>query len=138
MDGASRSTSSRPAPIGTTRRSWRPPWPGSTSSTGSRTGPRSTWIAATTAALLDALGFDGAIARKGVPAPVQAGARWVVERTHQWMNGYGKLRRRTEKRQAVVDCYLFLAAALVVIRQLIQRARLRYRWPTRPTSRRLK
>ena len=35
-----------------------------------------------TRALLDALGFDGAIARKGVPAPVQAGSRWVVERTH--------------------------------------------------------
>ena len=91
-----------------------------------------------TRALLDALGFDGAIARKGVPAPVQAGARGVVERTHSWMNGYGKLRRCTEKRHAVVDFYLFLAAALVVIRQLIQRARPRYRWPTRPTSRRLK
>jgi len=89
-------------------------------------------------ALLDALGFDGAIARKGVPAPIQAGSRWVVERTHQWMNGYGKLRRCTEKRQSVVDFYLFLAAALVVIRQLIQRARLRYPWPSRPTTRRLK
>jgi transposase len=91
-----------------------------------------------TRALLDALGFEGAIARKGVPAPIQAGSRWVVERTHSWMNGYGKLRRCTEKLQAVVDFYLFLAAALVVLRQLIQRARLRYRWPTRPTTRRLK
>ena len=54
------------------------------------------------------------------------------------MNSYGKLRRCTEKRAAVVDFYLFLAAALVVIRQLIQRARLRYRWPARPTTRRLK
>ena len=91
-----------------------------------------------TRALLDALGLDGAIARKGVPAPVQAGSRWVVERTHQWMNGYGKLRRCTEKRRTVVDFYLFLAAALIVLRQLIQRARLRYRWPSRPTTRRLK
>jgi hypothetical protein len=91
-----------------------------------------------TRALLDTLGFDGAIARKGIPAPVQAGARWVVERTHSWMNGYGKLRRCTEKRAPVVDFYLFLAAALVVIRQLIQRARLRYRWAARPTTRRLK
>jgi hypothetical protein len=91
-----------------------------------------------TRALLDALGFDGAIARKGVPAPVQAGARWVVERTHQWMNGYGKLRRCTEKRRSDVDFYLFLAAALVVLRQLIQRARRRYRWASRPTTRRLK
>jgi transposase len=91
-----------------------------------------------TRALLDALGFEGAIARKGVPAPLQAGTRWVVERTHQWMNGYGKLRRCTEKRRLVVDFYLFLAAALVVLRQLIQRARLRYRWLARPTTRRLK
>ena len=90
-----------------------------------------------TRALLDALGLDGAIARKGIPAPVQAGARWVVERAHQWMNGYGKLRRCTEKLRPVVDFYLFLAAALVVLRQLIQRARLRYRWATRPTTRRL-
>jgi hypothetical protein len=91
-----------------------------------------------TRTLLEALGFDGAVARKGVPAPVQAGARWVVERTHSWMNGFGKLRRCTEKRRPVVDFYLFLAAALVVLRQLIQRARLRYRWPARPTTRRLK
>jgi transposase len=91
-----------------------------------------------TRALLEALGFDGAIARKGVPAPVQAGSRWVVERTHQWMNGYGKLRRCTEECRPVIDSYLFLAAAVVVLRQLIQRARRRYRWPARPTTRRLK
>ncbi len=91
-----------------------------------------------TRALLDDLSLDGAIARKGVPAPIQAGSRWVVERAHSWMNGYGKLRRCTEKLRPVVDFYLFLAAALVVIRQLIQRARLRYRWPSRPTARRLK
>jgi hypothetical protein len=54
------------------------------------------------------------------------------------MNGFGKLRRRTEKHRSVVDVYLFLAAALVVLRQLIQRARLRYRRPARPTTRRLK
>lgn len=91
-----------------------------------------------TRALLAELGLEGDIARKGVPAPRQAGSRWTVERTHSWMNGYGKLRRCTEKRQVVVEFYLFLAAALVVLRRLIQEARLRYRWPTRPTTRRLK
>lgn len=91
-----------------------------------------------TRALLDGLGFTGEIARKGLPAPVQAGKRWVVERTHAWMNGYGKLRRCPEKVKAVVDLYLFLAAAIVVTRCLIQRARSRYRWPGRPTTRRLK
>ena len=89
-------------------------------------------------ALLAALGFAGVIARKGVPAPVQAGKRWVVERTQAWMNGFGKLRRCTEKSARVADFYLFLAAAIVVTRRLIQRARLRYRWPGRPTTRRLK
>jgi transposase len=91
-----------------------------------------------TRTLLAEAGLEGVIARKGVPAPIQAGSRWKVERTHAWMNGYGKLRRCTEKRRAVVDFYLFLAAALVVLRRLIQEARTRYRWPGRPTSRRLK
>ena len=54
------------------------------------------------------------------------------------MNGYGKLRRCTDKDGDIVDFHLYLAAAFVTIRQLIQRARKRYRWDTRPTTRRLK
>jgi hypothetical protein len=88
--------------------------------------------------VLDERGFAGQIARKGIPAPIQAGTRWVVERTHAWMNGYGKLRRCTERDAKIVDFYLYLAAALVTIRQLIQRARNCYRWDTRPTTKRLK
>jgi hypothetical protein len=52
------------------------------------------------------LGIRGEIARKGVPAPVQADRRWVVERTHAWINGYGKLRRCTERDAKIVDFYL--------------------------------
>lgn len=88
--------------------------------------------------MLDELGFHGAIARQGLPAPIQAGSRWVVERTQAWMNGYGKLRRCTETTGAVVDFYLFLASAFLVTRLLIQRARRRDRWPSRPTTRRLR
>jgi hypothetical protein len=62
--------------------------------------------------LLEILGFDGEIAVTGVPAPIQAGRRWPVERTHSWMNGYGKLRRFTDKRKVIVEFYLYLAAAL--------------------------
>ncbi len=90
------------------------------------------------AALPAELGFTGAVARQGRPAPVQAGARWVVERTHAWMKGSGPHRRCTERCRPVIDCYLFLAAAVVVVRRLPQRARLRYCWPGRPTTRRLK
>lgn len=93
---------------------------------------------APTRTLLAALGMTGVIARKGAPAPLQVGKRWVVERTHAWMNGYGKLRRCTERNGRVVDLYLFLAAAFVITRCLIQRARPRYRWDARPTTRRLK
>ena len=88
--------------------------------------------------LLEILGFDGEIAVKGVPAPIQVGRRWPVERTHSWMNGYGKLRRFTDKRKVIVEFYLYLAAALTVIRRLINRARRAYRWPARPTTRRLR
>lgn len=93
---------------------------------------------ATSRALIAGLGFTAEIARKGVPAPIQAGKRWVVERTHSWMNDYGKLRRCTEKSGSVVDFYLYLAAALVTVRMLIRRATSRYRWDGRPTTRRLK
>jgi hypothetical protein len=88
--------------------------------------------------LCDVMGFDHDIAAKGVPAPIQAGKRWPVERTHSWRNGYGKLRRFTDKRQVIVEFYLYLAAALTVLRRLINRARSHYRWPTRPTTRRLR
>ncbi|WP_405753173.1 IS5 family transposase [Streptomyces sp. NBC_00012] len=88
--------------------------------------------------LIGELGFSAEIARKGVPAPIQAGKRWVVERTHSWMNDYGKLRRCTERSGDVVDLYLYLAAALVTLRMLIRRSTSRYRWDGRPTTRRLK
>jgi hypothetical protein len=93
---------------------------------------------AKTRALLDEFGFTGEIARKGMPAPIQAGKRWVVERSHSWMNGYGKLRRCTEKDGSAVDFYLYLAAAFVTLRMLIRRSTSRYRWDDRPTTRRLK
>jgi hypothetical protein len=54
------------------------------------------------------------------------------------MNGYGKLRRITDHDAAIVRFYLYLAAAFVTVRALIQRARRRYRWDTRPTTKRLK
>ncbi|MFG2259514.1 IS5 family transposase [Streptomyces mirabilis] len=91
-----------------------------------------------TRAALEELGFTGKIAHKGVPAPIQAGKRWVVERSHAWMNGFGKLRRCTEKRQCAVDFYLYLSAAIVTLRMLIRRATPLYRWDGRPTTKRLK
>ncbi|MEU8837374.1 MULTISPECIES: IS5 family transposase [unclassified Streptomyces] len=91
-----------------------------------------------TQTVLDEFGFTGEIARKGLPAPIQAGKRWVVERTHAWMNGFGRLRRCTEKYGKTVDFYIYLAAVIVTLRMLIRRAVRQYRWDGRPTTRRLK
>jgi hypothetical protein len=88
--------------------------------------------------LLGELGLHADIAHKGAPAPVQATKRWPIERTHSWMNDYGKLRRCTDRDAAVVEFYLYFTATLITVRRLIQQARHRYRWPQRPTTRRLK
>ena len=50
------------------------------------------------------------------------------------MNGYGELRRCTDKRKSIVEVDLYLAAALTVIHRLINRARTIYRWLTRPLA----
>jgi hypothetical protein len=46
--------------------------------------------------------------------------------------------RFTDKRRVIVEFYLNLAAALTVLRRLINWARKQYRSPTRPTTRRLR
>jgi transposase len=86
---------------------------------------------------LDALGFVGQIAHQPAGGPIPLGERWVIERTHAWMNSFGRVRRCTERTAAVVDFYLWLAATIVNARLLIGRARATFRWPTRPTTRRL-
>jgi transposase len=83
---------------------------------------------------LDERGLLGQIAHRGEPAPIQVGRRWVVERTNSWLNDFGRLRRSTERRQACVDAYLALAAAIVTVRALRRATWYLYRWDTRPRS----
>jgi transposase len=80
-------------------------------------------------------GMVGQIAARRLPAPIQAGRRWVIERTHAWANQYGKLRWCTERRRIVVEFWLLLALALVVVGRLIRRAWTHYRWDGRPRRR---
>lgn len=89
-------------------------------------------------AVLAELGCVGVIPPTGDPAPGHVGARWVVERTHSWLNDFGRLRRCPERRATVVDLYLFLAASIIVIQQLLRAAFHTFRWSTRSTSRRLR
>jgi transposase len=80
-------------------------------------------------------GMAGQIATRGVPAAIQAGRRWVIERTHAWGNQYGKLRWCTERRRLVVAFWLALASAVIVCRRLLRRAWICYRWQDRPRRR---
>jgi transposase len=86
-------------------------------------------------AVLTERGMVGQIATRGVPAPVQAGRRWPVERTHAWGNQYGKLRWCTERRRLVVQFWLALAGAAIVLGRLLRRAWTCYRWEGRPRRR---
>jgi transposase len=81
--------------------------------------------------LLATLGCDWQISTKGTP--LQCDARWVVERTNSWHNpGFKKLAICTEVRTRVIDAYIALANAIIIIRQLIHRAWTTHRWDTRP------
>jgi hypothetical protein len=80
-------------------------------------------------------GMVGQVATRGVPAPIQASRRWPVERTHAWVNQYGKLRRCTERRRLVVAFWLALASAVIIFGRLLRRAWTSYRWQTRPHRR---
>jgi transposase len=80
-------------------------------------------------------GMVGQIATRGLPAPIQASRRWVIERTHAWGNQYGKLRWCTERRRLVVAFWLGLASAVIVCGRLLRRAWTHYRWEGRPRRR---
>jgi transposase len=80
-------------------------------------------------------GMVGQIATRGLPAPIQAGRRWVIERTHAWGNQYGTLRWCPERRRLVVEFWLALASAALVCGRLVRRAWTCYRWDGRSRRR---
>jgi transposase len=80
---------------------------------------------------LAAFGLEGEIAPRGTPAPVAASARWVIERTHAWMNAFKKLVWCTERRTRVIDFWLAFASVVVIVRRLIREGWTHYRWDGR-------
>jgi transposase len=81
--------------------------------------------------LLEELGCEGVISQKGFP--LQAGVRWVIERTNSWHNrGFKKLASCTEKTGRVIDAFIALANAVIIIRRLLRTAWTTHRWDTRP------
>ncbi|KVK73447.1 transposase [Burkholderia cepacia] len=62
-------------------------------------------------------GITARIARKGIESKDRLGRyRWVVERTHAWFAGFGKLRVRFERRLDIHTALLKLAAAIICSR----------------------
>nr|WP_322074466.1 IS5 family transposase [Burkholderia cepacia] len=62
-------------------------------------------------------GITARIARRGVDSKERLGRhRWVVERTHAWFAGFGKLRIRFERRLDIHVALLSLAAAVICSR----------------------
>ena len=74
------------------------------------------------------------IAKKGVPAPLAAGLRWVVERTDSsWQNAHKKMVWCTEREDRVIDFWIALSNVVIVVRRLIREGWVRYRWEGRPS-----
>ncbi|MDC6186795.1 transposase, partial [Ralstonia solanacearum] len=62
-------------------------------------------------------GIRARIARKGIESRERLGRyRWVVERTHAWFAGFGKIRVRFERRLDIHCALLSLAAAIICAR----------------------
>ena len=62
-------------------------------------------------------GIASPIARRGIESSERLGKhRWVVERTHGWFAGFGKLRIRFERRLDIHMALLKLAAAIICAR----------------------
>jgi len=84
--------------------------------------------------LLDELGCVAVISKKGFP--MQAGARWVIERTNSWHNrGFKKLAVCTERRTRVIEGFIALAGAIIILRRLLRAAWTTHRWDSRPDRR---
>jgi hypothetical protein len=80
-------------------------------------------------------GLGSEIARRGVPAPITAGKRWVVERTTAWTNAHKKLVWCTERRAIVVAFWIAFSAVIIIVGRLVREGWMRYRWATRPSRR---
>jgi transposase len=54
------------------------------------------------------------IARKGIESKQKLGRhRWVVERTHSWLNRYRRLKVRYERRADIHEAFLKIGCALI-------------------------
>lgn len=66
-------------------------------------------------------GITPRIARKGIESKERLGRhRWVIERTHSWLNRFRRLKVRYERRADIHEAFLKLGCALICL-NFIQR-----------------
>jgi transposase len=67
-------------------------------------------------------GIKPRIARKGLESKQRLGRhRWVVERTHSWLNRYRRLKVRYERRADIHEAFLKLGCAMICWKRLTPR-----------------
>ena len=84
--------------------------------------PRSGLRLELTDELLESRGLMGVISEKGKPAPLNAGMRWVVERTNSWHNAHKKLVVVYREGGRVIDFWMAFSNVVIVVRRLIRKA----------------
>jgi hypothetical protein len=77
----------------------------------------------------------GVISKRGEPAPLKGGMRWIVERTNSWHNAHKKLLWCTEREGRVIDFWIAFSNVVILVRRLIRKAWTNYRWESRPSRR---
>jgi IS5 family transposase len=75
------------------------------------------------------------IAKKGQPAPLRSGQRWVSERTNSWHKAHKKLLWCTERVGRVIDFWVAFSEVVIIVRRLIREGWMHYRWEGRPPRR---
>jgi hypothetical protein len=84
---------------------------------------------------LKVLSLEPMISEKGMPAPLAATKRWVVERTSSWQNAHKKLVWCAKRRRRVFDFLVTFSEVVIIVRRLIRRGWAHYRWEGRPSRR---
>lgn len=85
--------------------------------------------------LLEERGLVGVISEKGRSAPLGTTKRWVIERTNSWTNAHKKILWCTEREGRVIDFWVALSNAVIIVGRLVREAWSRYLWEGRPSRR---
>jgi transposase len=80
-------------------------------------------------------GLTAVISEKGMPSPLGATKRWVIERTSSWHNAHKKLVWCTERRGEVIDFWVAFSEVIIIVGRLLRKAWTRYRRDARPSRR---